>query len=75
MADSKNMKRLRELIDIELDNCRKTDWPYVCHMTEGRETRKELVDMIIKQIAQSGISVGQAIERVERAYNPNIVED
>jgi hypothetical protein len=69
------MARLKELIAIELDSCNKTDWPYVCHMAASPETRLQVEDMIIEQVRISGISVGQALERIERAYNPNKMED
>jgi hypothetical protein len=67
--------RLKELIAIELDHCDKTDWPYICHMAANPETRKQVEDMIIEQVKTSGISVGKALERIERAYNPNKMED
>lgn len=74
MAQDK-MVRLKELIAIELDSCNKTDWPYVCHMASDPATRKQVEEMIIQQCVQSGASVGQALERIERAYNPNMKED
>jgi predicted metal-binding protein len=74
MAQDK-MVRLKELIAIELDSCNKTDWPYVCHMAADTNTRKEIEAMIIEQVQASGIGVGQALERIERAYNPNKMED
>jgi hypothetical protein len=67
--------RLKELIAIELDNCSKTDWPYICHMAASPDTRKQVEEMIIEQVKLSGVSVGQALERIERAYNPNKMED
>ena len=75
MATEAQMKRLKELIAIELDNCKKLDWPYVCHMKETPEGRKAIEEMIIEQAKISGISVGQALDRIERAYNPNRIED
>ena len=75
MATIDKITRLKELIAIEVDSCNKTDWPYVCHMAADPETKKQVENMIIEQASQSGISVGQALERIERAYNPNIMED
>jgi hypothetical protein len=74
MAQDK-IARLKELIAIELDHCDKTDWPYICHMAANPETRKQVEEMIIEQVKTSGISVGKALERIERAYNPNKMED
>jgi hypothetical protein len=73
MADK--MARLKELIAIELDHCNKEDWPYVCHMAADPTTRTQVEEMIVEQVRISGISVGQALERIERSYNPNKMED
>jgi hypothetical protein len=75
MTPEQKMARLKELIAIELDSCNKLDWPYVCHMKDSKDGRKEIENMIIEQVKASGISVGQALDRIERAYNPNRMED
>jgi hypothetical protein len=74
-TSEQKLVRLKELIAIELDNCKNLDWPYVCHMKLTAEGRKSLEEMIIEQCRASGISVGQALDRIERAYNPNKIED
>lgn len=75
MTPEQQLARLNELIDIELDSCNKLDWPYVCHMKESKDGKEEIRKMIIEQCKASGISVGQALDRIERAYNPNRMED
>jgi hypothetical protein len=75
MKENTSMVRLKELIAIELDHCNKVDWPYVCHMTGSTEGRAGIEQMIIEQVSSSGISVGAALERIERAYNPNKMDD
>ena len=75
MATEQQMTRLKELIAIQLDSCNKLDWPYICHMKETPEGRKAIEEMTIEQCKASGISVGQAFDRIERAYNPNRMED
>ncbi|MFA5727323.1 MAG: hypothetical protein WC886_06755 [Saccharofermentanaceae bacterium] len=69
------MDRLKELIAIELDHCNKFDWPYVCKISSTSEGKKTIENMIINHCIQSGITVGQALEKIERAYNPNKMED
>ena len=69
------MERLKELIAIELDDCSKEDWPYVCSITASREGRQGIEEKIIEQCKTSGITVGQALDRIERAFNPNRMED
>ena len=74
MAQDK-MNRLKELIAIELDDCNDVDWPYVCNMAANPKTRAQVEAMIIEQVKAFGISVGEALERIERAFNPNKMED
>lgn len=68
-------KKIKDLIDLFIENCDAYDYPHVCNMASNEETKPELEDMILKQIKASGISVGDAIDRIERAYNPNKLED
>ncbi len=68
-------ERLKELIDLQLENCDKFDYPHVYNMASNPNTRPGLEDMILTQIKGSGVSVGDAILRIERAYNPNMMED
>lgn len=75
MATDAQLKRLRELIAIELDNCSKEDWPYLCSMANTPEGKKSIEDKVIQQCSTSGIPVGQALDRIERMYNPNRIED
>ena len=45
------------------------------NMASNPKTRPGLEDMILTLIKGSGVSVGNAILRIERAYNPNMMED
>lgn len=75
MAATDKIQRLKELIAIELDSCSKEDWPYVCNISSTPEGRNDITDKVIEQCKTSGVSVGQALARIERAYNPNKIED
>ena len=74
-TEKENIARLKELIAIELDSCNKDEFPYVCHMAGTPEGRRGIEDKIIEQCKASGITVGKALDRIERAYNPNRMED
>jgi len=74
-AHEEKLARLKELIAIELEQCNKVDWPYVCSMAANPRTRQQVEKMIIEQCSASGCTVGEALERIERAYNPNKMED
>ena len=69
------VKELKELIAIELDSCSKLDWPYICHMKLTQDGYVAIEKMILEQCETSGCSVGDAITRIERMYNPNMIED
>jgi hypothetical protein len=69
------IQKLKELIAIELDSCSKEDWPYICNITSTPEGKKSIEAKIIEQCSANGISVGQAMDRIERAFNPNRIED
>jgi hypothetical protein len=75
MATEDQLRRIKELIAIELDHCSKEDWPYICHMASSPGGKKSVEDMVIEQCSISGITVGQALDRIERAFNPNRIED
>jgi hypothetical protein len=72
---SEILQQLKDMITIMLDDCDKYTHPHVCNMANNPNTREELESMIIEISKQSGLSVGQAIEQIERAYNPNKIED
>jgi hypothetical protein len=75
MTREQKIAKLKELIAIELDNCKDLDWPYVCHMKNNPEGKRAIEEMVVEQCMVSGITVGQALDRVERAYNANRMED
>jgi uncharacterized CHY-type Zn-finger protein len=75
MTDEQALQRLKELIAIQFDSCNKEDWPYICHMSLSAQGRAAVERMTLEQIDASGCSVGQAFDRIERAYNPNRMED
>jgi hypothetical protein len=69
------IERLKELIAIELDSCSKEDWPYICNISSTPDGKKMIVQKVIEQCTASGISVDKALARIEREYNPNLMED
>lgn len=75
MATEDQLRRIRELIAIELDHCNKEEWPYLCSMTRTPEGKKSVEKMIIEQCSQSGCTISKALDRIERMYNPNRMED
>ena len=75
MGINDQVKELKELIAIELDSCDRLSWPYICHMKSTKEGYASVEQKIVEMCQQSGCSIGTALERIERAYNPNKMED
>jgi hypothetical protein len=73
--DDEQQKKLKEIIDLALEQCDKLEHPHVCSMASNSSNRPGLENMIMAQIKESGISVNAAINRIEGAYNPNRMED
>jgi len=73
MSDA--LKQLKDVIAIMLDDCDPYTYPHVCNMASNPETRPELEEMIINMAKKTGDSVGAIIHQIERAYNPNMMED
>jgi hypothetical protein len=75
MASEAQITRLKELIAIQLDMCSKEDWPYVCNMANTPEGKKDVENKIIHICTTSESTVGQALDRIERMFNPNRIDD
>lgn len=75
MITKENLDKLKDLIAVNLDDCSQFDYPHVCNMASNAETRPVIEDKILAICKASGVSVQEAILQVERAYNPNFMED
>jgi 5'(3')-deoxyribonucleotidase len=69
------LKELKENIAVQLDLCEPISTPTVCTMKATPEGYKKLEDMMIELIADGGKTISQAIIDVERAFNPNMIQD
>lgn len=67
--------KLKDMINLVLEDCDKYAYPHVCNMASDPRTKPELESMIIDMVKESGVSVGKSIDQIERAYNPNKIED
>lgn len=66
---------LQALINSYLNECDTILTPTICQMKATPEGRKQIEESIISRIVQKGITVGQAINEIEREYNPNLIND
>jgi hypothetical protein len=69
------LQEINDLIAVNLDECDKYDYPHVCNMASNPDTRKLLEERLLNMIKASGMTVQEAILQMERAYNPNMLED
>jgi hypothetical protein len=72
---SNKLKELEQLINNQLSNCNSLMHPTVCQMKQNEKAYKELYSDILQRCVKKGISVNQAINEIEKEYNPNINTD
>jgi hypothetical protein len=67
--------KLKEAAHIELSFCNPADTPYLCHLLENSESKDKIVDRIVTYVANEGISISNAISKIETELNPNYIAD
>lgn len=72
---NEKLKELKELIHSHLSACDKILTPTICEMKDSPEGKVELEQMILTRILERGITVGQAINEIEKEYNLNLIND
>lgn len=69
------LKELKQLIHAHLNECDNILTPTICEMKETEKGKKELEQRILEVIIKRGLTVGQAVNEIEREYNPNLIND
>jgi hypothetical protein len=67
--------KLKEAIDIELSFCNPNDTPYLCPLLENTNDKIKIVERIVTYVANEGISISNAISKIETELNPNYIPD
>lgn len=75
LTREEKLAKLRNLAKAELDLCDKNKTPYVCALNNDSETVGDLLNTIVKMVQRYGLTIGQCIVRLERDYNPNLIND
>ena len=75
MGNNHSLQELKDLISMVLDDCDKYEYPHVCNMASDPTTRASLDKKILDICVSTGWPVQAAILQVERAYNPNMLDD
>ena len=73
------MSKVKELIEQvrqgaikELEYCNSIDTPAVCQMISDPKGKTMVVDLIIEYVGKNGMSIGEAINYIERDNNPQL---
>lgn len=73
------MTKVKELIEQvkanavkELDHCNMVDTPAVCQMITEPGGKAKIIDLIVEYVGNNGMSIGEAINYIERENNPTL---
>lgn len=66
---------LKKAIDTELSFCNPLDTPYLCPLIENKEDKDKIVHRVVEYVANQGITISDAISRIETELNPNYIPD
>jgi hypothetical protein len=61
-----SLEELKQLITEELVDCNSELWPKVCELQTTEIGRAKLDEMIIRYVAEEGMSIGSAIALIEQ---------
>lgn len=64
--DNNQIEELKTLINDELKECSRFLWPKVCEMQSTEKGKTKLDEMIIRYVAEEGMSIGSAIALIEQ---------
>lgn len=64
-SEDTQIDELKALIQEELKECSHIHWPHVCRMQTTDTGKARLLEMIVRHIAEEGMSIGSAIAHVE----------
>jgi hypothetical protein len=73
------MTKVKELIEQvkagaekELEHCNMVDTPAVCQMINEPGGKKKIIDLIVEYVGNNGMTIGEAINYIERENNPTL---
>jgi len=69
------LRKLIELINQKLELLDVYDYPHVVNMASRADTKKILIESIVKSIKYNGESIIHEINDMERAFNSNWIDD
>lgn len=73
--DPAKLEELKQLISAHLNECDYTYTPTICQMKDTPKGKEQLEEKILSLILAKGCSVGQAVNEIEKEFNPNLIND
>jgi len=75
MGNKQSYKDLVENVKImankELEYCDPNNTPYMCKMISTNQGKKQVISQILDYCGKQGLTISQAITKVEQLLNPN----
>jgi hypothetical protein len=66
------IEKVRHSAEKELEFCNIIDTPIVCSIIHSSEiNKKKVIDLIVEYVGKNGMTIGEAINYIERDNNPN----
>jgi len=69
---SELIAKVKEGARKELEFCNSIDTPYVCAMINDEHKKAKVIDLIVEYVGTNGMTIGEAINYIERDNNPNL---
>ena len=69
------LDELKDIIELALDDVDEFSLPNIYAIVQDEQTKNQLIEDIIEVVKRTGDSVYAIINRLERSYNDNMIDD
>ncbi len=69
------VEKLKKAIETELSFCNPIDTPYICPLMDNETDKEKIINTIVSYVANEGITISNAIAKLETELNPNYIPD
>lgn len=66
------IEKVKKQAEAELEFCNEVDTPYVCALIQKPEGKTQVLNLIVEYVGNNGMTIGDAINYIERDQNPNL---
>lgn len=68
----KLIEQVKIAASAELAFCNEIDTPYVCNLISTPAGKEKMINLIIEYVGKNSMSIGEAINFIERENNPQL---